>query len=150
MKKANTSKKFKINNLLKLLLFIFIVVSFTYLLVYRASLLPNGYDLVSEQERSISLKSFNALGLEEGSLTKSFSEEDIWKMNEIVHEINRQKEFLWLLFSAIIISIYLYTSKLRKVIEISYPLLGSTIVIGVFLPLYNIINSINRIQYLIT
>ena len=110
----NNSKAIKVKNHLDLLLFLLIVVSVTYLLVYKVSLLPNGYDLVSQQKDSISIKSFNVLGIEEGRSTISFSEKDIWKINDIAYEVNRQKEFLWLLFSAISISIYLHISKLRK------------------------------------
>ena len=52
-----------------------------------------------------------------------------WKINDIAYEVNRQKEFLWLLLSTVSILIYLYISKLRKGIEISYQYLGSNIVI---------------------
>lgn len=146
----NNSKAIKVKNHLDLLLFFLIVVSVTYLLVYKVSFLPNGYDLVSQQKDSISIKSFNVLGIEEGRSTISFSEKDVWKINDIAYEVNRQKEFLWLLFSAVSISIYLHISKLRKGMKIPYAILGSNIVIAVLLPLYIIINSINRIQNLIS
>ena len=120
------------------------------LLVYKVSFLPSGYDLVSQQKDSISIKLFNVLGVEEGILTKSFSEKDIWKINDITYEVNRQKEFLWLLLSAVSIFVYLLVAKLHKGIEISYATLGSIIVIAVLLPLYFIIKSINRIQNLIS
>lgn len=148
--KMTYSKEIKVKNHLNLLLFLFIVVGVTYFLVYKVSFLPNGYDLVSQQKDSISIKSFNVLGFEEGISTISFSEKDKWKINDIVHEIYRQKEFLWLLFSAVSILIYIYISKLRKGMEISYAILGSNIVIAVLLPLYFIINSINRVQNLIS
>ena len=146
----NNSKAIKVKNHLDLLLFLLIVVSVTYLLVYKVSFLPNGYDLVSQKKDSISIKSFNVLGIEEGRSTISFSEKDVWKINDIVYEVNRQKEFLWLLFSAVSISIYLLVSKLRKGMKFWKAVLESNIVIALLMPLYMIINSINRIQNLIS
>src|SRR3982750_3781232 len=97
----NNSKEIKVKNYLDLLLFLIIVVGVSYLLVYKVSFLPSGYALISQQKDSISIKSFNLLGIEEGNSTVSFSEKDIWKINDIAYEVNRQKEFLWLLFSAV-------------------------------------------------
>lgn len=145
----NNSKAIKVKNHVGFLLFLLIIVGVTYLLVYKVSFLPSGYDLVSQQKDSISIKSLNVLGVEEGISIVSFSEKDIWKINDIAYEVNRQKEFLWLLLSAVSIFVYLLVSKLHKGIEISYATLGSTIVIAVLLPLYFIIKSINRIQNLI-
>lgn len=135
---------------MSLLLFLIIVVCVSYFLVIKVSFLPNGYDLVSQQKDSISIKSFNVLGFEEGISTISFSEKDIWKINDIAHEINRQKGFLWILFSAVSVSIYLLVSKFRKGIKIWKAILESNIIITLLLPLYIIINSLNRIQNLIS
>ena len=146
----NNSKAIKVKSHVGFLLFLLIVVGVTYLLVYKVTLLPSGYDLVSQQKDSISIKSFNVLGVEEGISIVSFSEKDIWKINDIAYEVNRQKEFLWLLLSAVSIFVYLLVAKLYKGIGISYAILGSTIVIAVLLPLYFIIKSINRIQNLIS
>ena len=110
----NNSKAIKVKNHLGFLLFLLIIVGVAYLLVYKVSFLPSGYDLVSQQKDRISIKSFNVLGVEEGISTKSFSEKDIWKINDIAYEVNRQKEFLWLLLSAVSIFIYLLISKLHK------------------------------------
>ena len=148
--KTNNSKKIKAKSHLNLLFFLLIVVGVTYLLVYKVSFLPNGYELVSDQKDSISIKSFNVLGIEEGRSTISFSEKDVWKINDIAYEVNRQKEFLWLLFSAVSISTYLLVSKLRKGMKFWKAILESNIVIAVLLPLYIIINSLNRIQNLIS
>ena len=144
----NNSKAIKVKNHFDLLLSLLIVVGVTYLLVYKVSFLPNGYDLVSQQKDSISLKSFNILGIEEGRSTISFSEKDVWKINDIAYEVNRQKEFLWLLFSAVSISIYLHISKLRKGMKIWYAILGSKLLL-LYSAFIIIINSINRIQNLI-
>lgn len=145
----NNSKAIKVKNHLGFLLFLLIIVGVTYLLVYKVSFLPSGYDLVSQQKDSISIKSFNVLGVEEGISTVLFSETDIWKINDIAYEVNRQKNSLWLLFSAVSISIYLLVSKLRKGMKFWKAILESNIVAGL-LPLYIIINSINRIQNLIS
>lgn len=145
----NNSKVIKVKNHLGFLLVLLIIVGVTYLLVYKVSFLPSGYDLVSQQKDSISIKSFNVLGVEEGISTVLFSEKDIWKINDIAYEVNRQKNSLWLLFSAISISIYLLVSKLRMGMKFWKALLESNIVAGL-LPLYIIINSIYRIQNLIS
>ena len=146
----NNSKEIKVKNYLDILLFLIIVVGISYLLVYKVSFLPSGYDLISQQKDSISIKSFNVLGLEKGISTVSFSEKDIWKINDIDYEVNRQKEFLWLLFSIVSLSIYLIVSKLRKGMIFWRAILESNIVFTVFVPLYIIINSLNRIQKLIS
>lgn len=146
----NSSKAIKVKNHLGYLLFLLIIVGVTYLVVYKVSFLPSGYDLVTQQKDSISIKSFNVLGVDEGISTILFSEKEIWKINDIAYEVNRQKEFLWLLFSAVSISIYLLVSKLRKGMKFWKAILESNIVIAVLLPLYIIINSINRIQNLIS
>jgi hypothetical protein len=146
----NNSKEIKVKNYLDFLLFLIIVVGISYLLVYKVSFLPSGYDLISQQKDSISIKSFNVLGLEKGISTVSFSEKDIWKINDIAYEVNRQKEFLWLLFSVVSLSIYLLVSKLRKGMVFWRAILGSNIVFAVFVPLYISINSLNRIQNLIS
>ena len=145
----NNSKEIKVKNYLDILLFLIIVVGISYLLVYKISFLPSGYDLISQQKDSISIKSFNVLGFEKGISTVSFSEKDIWKINDIAYEVNRQKEFLWLLFSVVSLSIYLLVSKLRKGMVFWRAILGSNIVFALFVPLYIIINSLNRIQNLI-
>ena len=144
------SKAMKIKNHLGLLFSLPIIVGVAYLLVYKVSFLPNGYDLISQQKDSISIKSFNVLGVEEGISTILFSEKDIWKINDIAYVVNRQKEFLWLFFSAVSISIYLLVSKLRKGMKSWKAFIESNIVLAVLLPLYIIINSKNRIQDLIS
>src|SRR3954471_24641426 len=146
----NNSKEIKVKNYLDFLLFLIIVVGIAYLLVYKVSFLPNGYDIISEQKDRISIKSFNVLGIEKGISTVSFSEKDIWKINDIAYEVNRQKEFLWLLLSVVSLFIYLFVSKLRKGMVFWRAILGSNIVFAVFVPLYMIINSLNRIQHLIS
>lgn len=146
----NNSKEIKVKNYLDFFLFIIIIVGISYLLVFKVSYLPSGYDLISQQKDSISIKSFNVLGLKKGISTVSFSEKDIWKINDIAYEVNRQKEFLWLLFSFVSLSLYLLVSNLRKGMIFWRAILRSNIVFAVFVPLYSIINSLNRIQNLIS
>ncbi|WML44595.1 hypothetical protein [Neobacillus sp. PS3-40] len=146
----NNSKEIKVKNHLRFLLFLIIIVGTSNLLVYKVSFFPSGYDLISHQKNSISIKSFNVLGFEKGISTVSFSEKDIWKINDIAYEINRQKEFLWFFFSVVSISIYLLVTKLRKGMKFWKAILESNIVIAVLFPLYIIISSLNRIQNLIS
>ncbi len=143
------SKAIKVKNFTAFLLFFLLVISCTYLLVYKASFLPSGFDLVSKQKDSVSIMSYNLFGVEEGVSTISFSKKEEWKINEIGNEVKRQKEFLWLLFSMFSISIYLIIYKLRKGMKFWRAILESNIVFTVLIPLYIIINSLNRIQFLI-
>jgi hypothetical protein len=133
-----------------LLFIIIIIVGVTYLLVYKISFLPNGYDIVSQQKNSILIKTFNILGVQEGVLTIPFSDSETWKIDDIDYEVGRYKEFLWLLFSAISISSFLLISKVRKRIKLGKAILVSSIVLAVLLPIYHIINSLNRIHHLIS
>jgi hypothetical protein len=145
----NNSKEIKVKSHLKFLFFLIIIVGISYLLVYKASFLPSGYDLISHQKDSISIKLFDVLGFEKGNSTVSFSEKDIWKIDDITYEINRQKEFLWLFFSFISISIFLLVTKLRKGMKFWKAILESNIIVAL-MPLYTIISSLNRIQNLIS
>lgn len=140
----------KIKNYSKFLLFLIIVVGLSYLLVYKLNFLPNGFDLILQQQDSIIIKSFNLFGVPKDISTVSFPEEEVWKLQEIAYEINRQKEFLWLLYSALGVCLFLLISKLREQMNFWKAILDSNFIFAVVLPVYFISNSINRIQNIIS
>ena len=109
----NSSVSNKIRKLLAFTLFIIIVGSLSYLAVYKLSFLPNGYDIVLQQKDSITVKSFNIIAGEKDTVTLSFSENTLWKIEEINYEVKRQKDFLWFLFTASSFSIFMLVLKLR-------------------------------------
>ncbi|MBY0121534.1 hypothetical protein [Bacillus sp. S/N-304-OC-R1] len=138
----------KLKKYLAFLLIGSIIAGVSYLIVYKVSFLPNGYDIVALQKDSISLKSFNLIGIEKSIVTVSFSENDNWKMEALEYEVNRQKEFLWLLFYTVTISIILFIYKFRSGLKLWKVIIESNIIFSVW-PLYTIITSINRITALI-
>ncbi|MEK5038674.1 hypothetical protein [Sporosarcina sp. FSL K6-3457] len=89
----NSSIKNKLKKASAFILFIIIVISVSYLAVYKASFLPNGYDIVSQQKDRVTVQSFNLIGMEKDTTTVVFSEDDVWKMEYIRDQIERQKSF---------------------------------------------------------
>ena len=139
----------KVRKYIIFLLIASIVAGASYLIVYKGSFVPNGYEIVAVQKDSISLKSFNMVGIEKGVTTISFSEYDNWKIDAIDYEVIRQKEFLWLLFITVTLSIILFIYKVRHKMNVWKAIFESNIIISA-LPLYNIITSLNRIRDLIS
>ena len=146
----NSSVSNKIRMLLAFTLFIILVGYLSYLAVYKVSFLPNGYDIVSQQKDSVTVKSFNIIGGEKDFITLSFSENHLWKIKEINYEVKRQKDFFWFLFTASSFSILLLILKLRKGEKFWHAVWGSRIVFAILFPLFIIVNSLNRIQDLIS
>lgn len=137
-------------NLLAFLLLIIITISFPYLLVYKVSFLPSGYDIVSKQENNLMLNTFSVLGVKEGMSSVSFPKSEAWKIDDIVYEVGRYKENLWILFTAGSIFLFLLISKQRKGMKIKKSILLSGIVLSILMPLYLIFNSLTRIQQLLS
>ncbi len=121
----------------------------SYLLVYQASILPNGYDIEAVQKDVVSLKSFNFLGIEKDIITRSFSSNEAWKIDDITYEVSRQKKFLWLMYSFVTISIFLVIYKVRNGSKVLKAVVESNLIFAILLPLFPVINSVNRIQMLI-
>ncbi|WP_458414876.1 hypothetical protein ACNQFZ_08655 [Schinkia sp. CFF1] len=146
----NTTFRTKVKKFLAFLLIASIVACASYLIIYKVSFLPNGYDIVAVQKDSISLKSFNLLGAEKDITAVFFSEKDTWRIDEINYEVNRQKEFLWFLYTAVSVSIFLLFYKLRNGLKPWKAIFESNIILSVIIPLPQIITSLNRIQDLIS
>lgn len=140
----------KVKKFLAFLLIASILFSVSYLTVYKFSFLPNGYDIEALQKDNLSLKSFNFLGVEKDIIALPFSKKDNWKIDEIKYAVNRQKEFLWLLFSFVSVSGYLLIYKVLNGVKLRKAILESNIIFAVLLPLIPVISSLNRIFYLIT
>lgn len=146
----NNNFRSKIKKFLAFLLIAGIIACVSYLIVYKVSFIPNGYDIVTVQEDSVSLKSFNFLGIEKDIKTVSFSGNETWKIDEIGYEVNRLKEFLWLLYFAVGVSVFLLLYKVRNGIKLWKAIFESNIIFSILIPLFLIINSLNRIKYLIS
>ncbi|MBS4172805.1 hypothetical protein [Bacillus sp. FJAT-49736] len=140
----------KVKKLLAFLFIASILVGVSYLIVFKVSFLPNGYEIEAKQKDSVSLISFNLLGNEKEIITQSFSENDAWKIDYIEYEVNRQKDSLWMLFSFVTISIVLFVYKVRNGLKLWKAILESHIIFSALLPLPQLINSLNRIFDLIS
>lgn len=121
----------------------------SYLAVYKASFLPNGYDIASQQKDRVTVKSFNLVGIEKDTTTVVFSEDDVWKIEYISDQIERQKSFLWLLYTASCISIRMLIIKLRERKKWWRAIWESNLIIAMFIPLYSINSSLTTVQVLI-
>lgn len=102
------------------------------------------------QKDSISLKSSNLFGVEKDIITVSFSGKDTCKIDEIDYQVDRQKEFLWLLYFAVSVSIFLLFYKVRIGFKLWKAIFESNIIFSVIIPLPLIIDSLNRIQDLVS
>ncbi|WP_113927112.1 hypothetical protein [Bacillus sp. P14.5] len=140
--------KTKIKKFLAFILIAGISAGLSYLIVYKASFLLNGYEITAAQEDRVSLQSFNWLGMEKDITTLSFSDEDSWILDALLYEVDRQKEFLWLLYTAVTISIILFFYKIRKDMKLWKAVFESNIIFAVAIPLYIIVTSLNRIEKL--
>jgi hypothetical protein len=138
----------KFKKFLAFLLIASILACVSYLIVYKVSFLPNGYDIEAVQKDNVSLKSFNLLGIEKDIVTLSFSGNDTWKIDEIKYQVKRQKEFFWLLFSFFTISLFLLVYKVRNGTKLWKTILESNIIISVLMPLLPLINTLSYIHNL--
>ncbi|GAA0339492.1 hypothetical protein GCM10008967_32280 [Bacillus carboniphilus] len=140
----------KFKKFLAFFLITIIVISVSYLFVFKVSFLPLGYDSVDVQKDRISLQSYNVVGMEKDITTVTFSEKDTWKIGEIEKAIKRLKEFLWLLYFAITISLFFFFYKIRNGIKLWKATLESNIIFAFLIPLPAVISSVNQIQDLIS
>lgn len=147
MKKSFVSK-FK--KFLAFLLIASIVISVSYLFVFKVSFLPFGYDIIDVQKDRISLQSFNVVGMEKDITIVPFSEKDTWKIGEIESAVKRLKEFLWLIYFAVTISLFLFFYKIRNGIKVWKAFLECNTIFAILLPLPIVIRTVNRIRDLIS
>lgn len=145
----NSSVKNMLKKVSVFILFLIIVSSVSYLAVYKASFLPNGYDIVSQQQDRVTVQSFNVIGMEKDTTTVVFSEDDVWKIEYMSDEIKKLKGFLWFLFTASSISILMLIIKLRGGKHWWYAIWESNLIIAILLPLLYIKTALTTIQRLI-
>lgn len=140
--------KTRIKKFLAFLLIAGISAGFSYLLVYKASFLPNGYEIIGVQKDSVTLQSFNWLGMEKDITTIFFYEEDAWKADALFNEVDSQKEFLLLLYTAVSISTILLFYKLINGMKLWKAVFDSNIIFTVGVLLYTIATSWNVLEEL--
>ena len=145
----NSSVRNKLKQIFAFILFIIIVSSVSYFAVYKASFLPNGYDVVSQQKDRVTVQSFNLFGVEKDMTTVVFSEDDAWKSEYISNEIGRQKGFLWLLFTTTSISTLILIIKLREGKKWWRAILDSNMILTIALPLFSINSTLTTVQVLL-
>ena len=145
----NSPIKNKLKKISAFILFIIIMSSVSYFAVYKASFLPNGYDIVSQQKDRVTVQSFNLFGIEKDTTTVVFSEDDAWRIEYISNEIGRQKMFLWLLFTASSISLLVLIIKLRGGKKWWRAIWESNLLGAIPLPLYYILSSLTTVEVLI-
>ena len=122
----------------------------SYSLVYKASFLPNGFDIVATQHNSMTLKSFNLIGMEKEITTITFSEEEKWKIDELTFAVNRQKDSLVLLFSFVSISGFVFFYKIMNGLKLWKAVIESSIILALFMPLLSVVHALNRISDLLS
>lgn len=140
--------KIIIKDLLLLLLFSSAVGYGWYLAVYKASFLPNGYEIISQEKDHVIVKSFNIFGMEDETRTLSFSERNEWLMDSLNYEVERQQGFFWLLFFGISVSTFALIYRVRQG-AVLWKMLLLGVLGSVPIPLTSIIFSIKHTQQII-
>lgn len=133
----------------------FIIICFflgfgSYLTVYKLSFLSNSYDIVVHQEDTVEVKSFDIFGNEEKTETYSFHADDLWKMDELILAVDRQKEFLWLLYFVLSVSGFVIIYRVNKEMKLWKAILGNNLIFALLFPMVSIIYAWNRIRDLVS
>ena len=147
---TNSPIKTKVIKLLIELLFIFVIACVTFPVVFKAPFLPNGYTIQSQQKNHVIIHSYNIVGFEKGVKTIVLPNSNAWKIQEIHNEVQRQKQYFWLLYTAVIVSLTHLVLRLRKREGVFRAFFGSNIIFAVAIPLPEIIDSIKWIHMLIS
>lgn len=121
----------------------------SYLLVYKASFLPNGYEIMSMQNKELTVKSYNLIGKQQNIQTIPFGKDEAWKVEEIEYGIKRQNDFLWMIFSTVSISITLIVKYIRDGMHVWKAIFKSNLIFSILLPLIPLISAWTTIQSLI-
>lgn len=146
----DNEKKFdlSIKQILLFLLFIILISFVTYGGVYKASFLPMGYEITEREFNSMTLEAYNLLGWKSETINLSFPDEDSWRLDAILYEVDSQKSFYWLLFTGGSISIYLLIYFIQKD-SLLKAIRKSRILFTILFPILLIYIDVNRIEELI-
>lgn len=142
----NTFIRTTLRKALPLLLCLLISGAASYFAVFKLSLLPYGYSIISQQKDSIIVKSYNSFGIGKAVKTVTFSENDTWKIDEIKQAVKRQKEFLCLFLFITSLSVFTLVFKLRKGEKLWGAFWGSNI-ISMLIPLIPLVSSVKLVQH---
>ncbi|MRH42957.1 hypothetical protein GH741_09695 [Aquibacillus halophilus] len=146
--KESTVKKIRSILLHTLVILVSLVTSYT--VVYTFQYLPKGYEIISKEEASITLKSNNIIGIEEEII--GFNPPDkqqSWKMEYLVNTVNEQELYLFLFFITALASIFLFVYRLNKGEKFSHSLFKSGIgaALIALLPYIQTLDRIDSILY---
>ncbi|MFF2752987.1 hypothetical protein ACFVR1_04405 [Psychrobacillus sp. NPDC058041] len=132
--------------------YFFVIIAFcclSYLLVYQASFLPNGYEIMSGQKNELTITSFSLIGKEKTIQTIEFSKQDEWKLEEIEGAVKRQKDALLLLYTALGVSFTLIIMRVRTGMHVRKAISQSNLIFAILIPLVPLVSAWHRIQSLI-
>ncbi|WP_391209531.1 hypothetical protein [Psychrobacillus sp. L4] len=121
----------------------------SYLLVYKAAFLPNGYEIKSGQKNELTITSFSLIGKEKTIQTIDYSKQDEWKLEEIEVAVKMQKDASWLLYTALGISFTLIIMRVRNGMHVRKAISQSNLIFAILIPLVPLVSAWNRIQSLI-
>ncbi|QFF99124.1 hypothetical protein PB01_09945 [Psychrobacillus glaciei] len=131
--------------------FVMIVLgSLSYILVYQASFLPNGYKIISQQNNELTIKLFNLIGKEKSIQTISLGKDDAWKVEQIEYDVKRQNDSLWMIFSFVSISATLIVMYVRNGMRVWKAIFQSNLIFAILIPLVSLKSAWHSIQSLIS
>ncbi|WP_412974958.1 hypothetical protein [Ornithinibacillus sp. 179-J 7C1 HS] len=96
----------------------------------------------------MTLEAYNLLGWKSETVNLSFPDEDSWRLDAILYEVDSQKSFYWLLFTGGSISIYLLIYFIQKD-SLLKAIRKSRLLFTILFPILLIYIDVNRIEELI-
>ncbi|WP_163527382.1 hypothetical protein [Halobacillus ihumii] len=118
----------------------------SYIMIYKFSYLPNGYEVISKQKDALLIQSYNAIGAEGKEIRYSPPGEEVWKVDYLIDQIQDQKEALVLWFTSIFLYVSYLVSETIKRKPLWRIVVGKGSILGVFLALIPWLEQLERIN----
>ncbi|MGP4060299.1 hypothetical protein [Halobacillus sp. H74] len=104
----------KVRSFLLYIVFITISLVVSYFLAYPAGYAPLGYEVISQQEKSVKIQPYNTWGVEKEPITFQPVEGEEWEMERLVDLIEKQDMWYLMFFASCLIALYMVGTDLLK------------------------------------
>ncbi|MCU9614428.1 hypothetical protein OEV98_12860 [Caldibacillus lycopersici] len=128
---------------------IIVVFCLFYIVVFPLSFLPNGYTIISETDTTVVVKGLTLFGTED--VRYEYEPKDaIFTLEEFRSIIKKQKDFYWLLYSFVTLSIIYFIRLRRKGKRFPRALFDSNLLFSIFIPIIPLRNYLIVIDALLS
>ncbi|MFD2922989.1 hypothetical protein [Halobacillus naozhouensis] len=119
---------------------------FSYIMIYKFSYLPNGYEVISQQKNSLLIQSYNPIGAEEKEIQYAPPADEEWKMDYLIDQIQDQKESLLLWFTTIFLYVSYLVSETLKRKPLWKVVIGRGSLLGIFIAFIPVARELEKIN----